>query len=110
MKKKYNFEFEQKSSANQGKINPVANVVKDLIDHYKIQDKFDEIKILEAWNDVLGNTVARRTKKIYINNQTLFAKLESASLKQELVMAKTRILEDLNKIVGKDVLQDLIFI
>lgn len=110
MKKKYNFELEQKSSADQGQINPVSKVVKNLIDHYKIQDKFDEIKILEAWNDVLGNTVARRTQKIYINNQTLFAKLESASLKQELVMAKTRILEDLNKIVGKDVLQDLVFI
>lgn len=109
MKKKYEYELEQKNLRRQEGLNPISEVVKDLIEHYRLQDRFDEIRILEAWNEVLGNTVARRTKKIQIQDQVLFVKLESASLKQELVMAKSRILKDLNQVVGKEVLTDLIF-
>ncbi|MDX2301853.1 MAG: DUF721 domain-containing protein [Microscillaceae bacterium] len=110
MKKKYNYELEQRANLRNNESNPVSRIVKELIEHYHLQDRFDELQIMEAWNEVLGNTVARRTKKIYIQDHILFAKLESASLKQELLMAKSRILTDLNKIVGKEVLLDLIFV
>ena len=50
----------------------------------------------------------KKVNNAYVKNQKLFLKLSSASFKQELVMQKTKLLDQLNKVIGEDYLKDVI--
>jgi hypothetical protein len=47
---------------------------------------------------------------VYVSKGKLFVRLTSAPLKQELVMAKTRVLELLNAEVGSEAVTEVIFL
>ena len=52
----------------------------------------------------------KKVTNSYVKNKKLFLKLSSASFKQELVMQKTKLLEQLNKAIGEDYLKDLVIV
>ena len=49
-----------------------------------------------------------KVKKSYVKNQKLYLQLSSAAFKQELVMQKTNLLEQLNSSLSKNYLKDLV--
>ncbi len=107
--KYYNYELDKINRQRKGKINDLSSAVSELLDIYKLKDRFQEMSILNAWDEVMGSTVSKRTQHIYIKDLTLFVKLESASLKHELMMAKSRILEKLNEHLGQKSVEEIIF-
>lgn len=107
--KKYNHDLEKKITQRNHETSSVKTVVSEMLKFYKLNKKFNEIDVMEAWQIVMGESVARRTLKLYVQDRTMYLKLESASLKNELMMAKSQILEKLNQTVGKNTLDDLIF-
>ena len=58
----------------------------------------------------MGNTIASRTGKITLYNKKLKVKIESAPLKNELNLSKSKVLEVLEKELGKGVIEDIVFI
>jgi hypothetical protein len=109
--KSYQYEFEKnknKKIRNQ-EVSTVKEAVADLIDFYKLKKKFTELDVADTWRTVMGESVARRTISIDLRNRKLYLKLESAPLKNELMMSKSTIVQKINKSVGEDVLDDLVF-
>ncbi len=88
----------------------IKNVLDDLVDKFKFKEKFGELSIADAWKNALGDNVARRTQKILVRDRIIFIKVESASLKNELLMNKTTMLQKLNEYVGEVLVDDMIFI
>ena len=105
----YQFEFEKKKNKNFRQQNPTTTqeTVKELIEHYKLGEKFTELDIKASWKKIMGDSVARRTISLNIQNNILYVRLESASLKQELLMRKTNIVQQLNLFAGKEVVTDI---
>jgi predicted nucleic acid-binding Zn ribbon protein len=87
----------------------IKNVLDDLVDKFKFKEKFGELSIADAWKNALGDNVARRTQKILVRDRIIFIKVESASLKNELLMNKTIMLQKLNEYVGEVLVDDMIF-
>ena len=58
----------------------------------------------------MGKAVALKTQQIYVSNNKLFVRLSSAPLKHELVMAKTKVLANINAEVGEDVIKEVVFL
>jgi predicted nucleic acid-binding Zn ribbon protein len=52
--------------------------------------------------------IAKHTKDIYIKNKQLFVTLDSSALRNELSMAKTKIIKMLNEAVGSEIINDII--
>ena len=52
----------------------------------------------------------KKVTNSYVKNHKLFLKLSSSSFKQELLMQKTKLLEQLNAEIGENYLKDLVFI
>ena len=55
-----------------------------MLERSNMREQFDEVKLVGGWENLMGKTIARYTKKMYVNKQVLFLYIESASLKQEL--------------------------
>lgn len=65
-----------------------AEQIGELIRHYLRQESLEsplnERRLISAWPEVLGPTIASYTRELYIKNQVLYVHLTSAALRQEL--------------------------
>lgn len=88
---------------------PLGEVIKELLHNYNLEGKLSQARIIEAWPMVTGDMITRHTRDLYIKGRKLFVQLDSPALKNELSYSKTRILDELNKMVGEDVITDIVF-
>jgi len=87
----------------------LKEVIQALLDAYKLKDGMLESRILHSWDKIAGKFVAKHTETSYIRNKTLYIKLSSPALKNELSYAKSQLIEALNKTVDKEVISDIVF-
>ena len=88
----------------------IREVIQELLDAYKLSDGLQESRIIRSWDSIAGQYVAKNTESLYIRNKTLFVKLNSPALKNELSFARSKLIETLNKGVGKEVIKEIVFL
>lgn len=66
-----------------------------------------QLRLVEAWDDVVGNGVAYYTAQKFIKNQTLFVKITNPALRGDLSMMKSQLVRKLNQKVGSMVIADI---
>lgn len=64
-------------------------------------------RAIDAWGKVVGAGVARYTGEKFIKNQTLFVKILSPALRQDLTMMRTQLVKRINEAVGSMVIADV---
>jgi predicted nucleic acid-binding Zn ribbon protein len=89
---------------------PLKDVMKELIETYRLEGKLNEVKAVHSWEKVVGEMIARHTKDIYIRNGKLFVKIDSPALKNELAYSSSTIIENLNAEAGSKVVTEVIFL
>ncbi|OWP63463.1 hypothetical protein CDA63_08780 [Hymenobacter amundsenii] len=104
-KKPYSPENSRKSD-----IVPLKDGITALLRAYRLQGKLNEVTVVASWEKIMGKAVALKTQQIYVSNNKLFVRLSSAPLKHELVMAKTKVLANINAEVGEDVIKEVVFL
>ncbi len=88
----------------------LREVIEEMIAAYRIGDKLNQTRVISLWDGVVGKMIARDTTHLYIKNRTLFVKLNSPALREELSYAKTRLIKSLNKTAGANVIDDIAFV
>lgn len=88
----------------------VGDLVRAFIRQEGLETPLNQYRLMEAWKDVMGETVRKYTGDMFISNQTLFVKILSAPLKQNLMMTRTVLVDRLNKAVDAQVITDIRFI
>ena len=66
-------------------------------------------RLIDAWPEVAGPSVARFTREVTIYNQVLYVKLSSPVLRTELSMRRQTLIDKLNHIVGARIITDIRF-
>jgi len=90
------------------KTERIEQIINEVIKEYKIGDKLKETRIITAWSQVLG-PLAKPDDELYIKNRTLFAKLSSSVIRNELSMMRSWIVQQLNEKAGENVIKDIVF-
>src|ERR1700751_1607629 len=98
------------SNPRKADIAPLKDVINDLLKAYKLKGKFNETHLIASWERIMGTPIATRTSSLNIHNKKMYVKLNSAPLKQELSMSKTKIVELLNNDLGEVVIEEIIFL
>jgi len=81
----------------------VGQLVKQLFkDNTKAQDKLQVQGIKALWGKVVGERALGSTKKLYKKANTLFVKIESPVVKQNLLYRKSEIITKLNTLLGNE--------
>ena len=75
----------------------------------EIGRRLDEVRVVHAWREVLGPGVAQATREVYVRGATLHVVLDSAVLRNELMMWRDRLVHTLNERVGTDVIREIRF-
>ncbi len=94
------------------KRNTNTQTLKQAIDRllkaYGLGDKMAEYDIIDTWEEMMGKTISKRTKNIYFKNSVLYIELESSTLRNEMLMAKTKIMEMINEKAGRELVKDVV--
>lgn len=87
----------------------IGQLIHKYLRRESLEGPLNERRLLDSWEQVLGPTIASYTKELYIRNQTLYVRLSSAPLRQELLMGKELLIRNLNQNVGAMVITNIIF-
>jgi predicted nucleic acid-binding Zn ribbon protein len=88
---------------------PLGDVIREMIETYRLENKLNELKIVHSWKKVVGDMIARHTRDLQVKNGKLFVKIDSPALKNELMYSSSVIIENLNKEAGSKVIEEIFF-
>ena len=86
----------------------LKEAITQLLKAYKLDDKLAERSLISSWKKVMGDMIARHTTDLYIKHKQLFVTLDSAGLRNELSLAKNKIIKILNEEAGAEVINDIV--
>ena len=87
----------------------VGDVIRRLLRQEGLETPLNEYRLVDAWKDVVGETISRYTTNLYIKNQVLYVHLSSSVLRQELMMSRQLLVRNLQAQVGSLVIVNIIF-
>lgn len=91
-------------------VTTAGEAIRELLGAYRIQSKFSQTEVRASWEQTMGKTIASRTTKLFFKKNVLFVELNSAALKQELNMSKSKVLSLLQNKFGKTVIEQIVFL
>ena len=86
----------------------IQDVLKNFISHNKLQGGIDKVEVKEVWFNLMGNGVANYTEEVELKKETLYVKLTSSVLREELMFGIDKIIKMINQEIGKEVVKTLV--
>ena len=87
----------------------IGEAIKELIKTFKLDEGLNEAKLIDSWAGVVGEMINNHTQKLWINKRILYVVVDSAALRNELNYAREKIVKSLNREVGEDVIDRVVF-
>jgi predicted nucleic acid-binding Zn ribbon protein len=88
----------------------MKQAVEKWLDVYRLRQKFDVSSIVNAWPEIIGPYIAKRTQNIYVRDKKLFVKVESAVVKHELTIMRRQIVGRVNEYIGQVIVEDMVIL
>lgn len=93
-----------------GKTVSIGSEIDNLLSYYKLDDKMEELKILEVWKECVGEAIAKYSRPVGLKNNKLMVSAETAVWRYELSARKEDIIEKINKHLHKKEIKEIVFI
>lgn len=87
----------------------IGDILNDILQAQGLDIGLNGARARQAWRDTMGDAVLRYTEDISFENGTLYVRLTSAILRNELFMCRSQIIKKLNEKIGRQVIQTIIF-
>ena len=89
-------------------VRPLGDLIKEFYELHRGAGNLDEQKAIQCWPKVVGPFIASHTIDLSIKNKVLFVRVDSDALRHELNYSKSLLLKNLNDLVGKEVLTEIV--
>lgn len=89
-------------------VRTVGELIKEFFEQYKGSDYIDELKVVDSWKKVVGPFIASHTIDLAARNHVLYVRVDSDALRSELSYSKSLLLKNLNDLVGKEVISEIV--
>jgi predicted nucleic acid-binding Zn ribbon protein len=90
-------------------IESLGSILQQALKELNIERKIKEVRLVKSWETVVGKTINRYTRDLYVKDKTLHVHLHSSVVRQELVMLKQDIVRRLNEQAGEALITDIVF-
>jgi predicted nucleic acid-binding Zn ribbon protein len=89
-------------------VKKIDSLLQQFVKANRLEKGLAEYRLMKSWKDLLGITVAKKTKSLKIQNRKLFVTLYSSVVRNELSMIKESLIPKLNEAAGMDVIDDVV--
>lgn len=91
------------------KAEPVGDILRQMMREEGLETPFNELRLIEAWPEVMGQGIASYTSDLQIRDGVLYVHLTSSVIRAELMSARKNLTYRLNEYVGAQVIENIIF-
>ena len=88
----------------------IGKILDSLVDTLGLKKKMDDEKVMALWEKVVNRKIAERTRPIKIQGSKLLVEVSGSSWRNELTFLKPELIRKLNSLVGRVVIDDIIFV
>jgi predicted nucleic acid-binding Zn ribbon protein len=89
-------------------VRKLDSLLEQFVKAHGLERGLAEYRLVKAWSELLGVTIAKKTKSLRIKNRKLFVSLHSSVVRNELSLIKDTLIPKLNEAAGMDVIDDVI--
>ena len=86
----------------------LKEALEELIKEYRLAPKLKEASVINIWESITGRAIASRTRKVYISDGVLHIYLTSAVVKNELMMLREPLRQQINTQAGEEVVKQIV--
>lgn len=87
----------------------LADVLEELFRSQQLDGKLYEKRLINALPEIMGNSLAAHVSQSYIIKGELHLTVDSAVIRHELQLMRSRLITRLNAVVGRDVITNIRF-
>ncbi|MBF72160.1 MAG: RNA-binding protein [Flavobacteriales bacterium] len=88
------------------------NEIKNLLDIFLKKNNLEkgllDLEVKRAWHELMENGVSNYTTDVSLKNKTLYIKLSSPALKEELSYGKEKLMKLINERFKKKIVQKIV--
>jgi len=88
----------------------LKEAIEQMLNVYKIKRRYDETGVVAAWPELVGKSVANRTKELFIRDKKLFLRIESSVIKHELMLMRSQIIDKINAEARGILVEEIVFL
>ena len=85
----------------------ISDLMRVIIRQNGLETPLLQKRLIEAWDGVVGELIAKYTTEKYIRNQDLCVHIENPALRSEVSMIKTELIRKLNNAVGGQIIREI---
>ena len=86
----------------------MAEVIRELLQTYGLEKGLATQRLKDAWEGIVGKTIATHTESLSVRDGKLFVKLDSSVVRSELGYVKSALVKKLNEAAGEDVITEMV--
>lgn len=86
----------------------LADAISGFIQDHGLRDQYLQTKVTSMWSSWVGSLISKHTTDLYLKDQVLHVYIDSAPLKHELTIAKSKLCDLINEKVDAQVVKDVI--
>lgn len=86
----------------------IGDIIRKLMKNPKLAGKLDELDALQAWDEIIGKQICKYVADQKIYKGTLYVKLKSAVVRNELSYKKSEFISQINNRLGKKLLNNIV--
>lgn len=90
-------------------VQSLGDIVLQTLRQQGLETPLLQRRLVDAWPRVAGPAIARYTREVFIQNQTLVVRLTVPALRADLSMRRADLVKRLNAEVGSQVIADIRF-
>ena len=98
-----------KNRKAKDEIVPIRAAINELLSSYHLESKYNEAQLIASWERLVGSPIAKRTSKVFIKKKVLYVEFKTASMKNDFLLHKAKILSVFQNEFG-DIINDIIIL
>ena len=88
---------------------PLGELLREYVHAMNMERKLKEVTLVQSWEKLLGKTIVRYTRNIYLSKGVLYVELSSPVVKNELLMMREEIRRKMNEQAGEEMVKKIVF-
>ena len=86
----------------------IGDIIRKLMKNPKLAGKLDELDTLQLWEEIIGKQICKYIADQKIYKGTLYVKVKSAVVRNELSYKKSELIIQINNRLGKKLLTNIV--
>jgi len=88
---------------------PISSVLQEFLTGSKLEQGLNKVHVESMWHELMGPPIAKYTKSLRWSPPVLHVYLSSSVLREELHYGKDKIIAVMNKELGQELIESIIF-